>query len=159
MGMVVGPGCACGRRINRESANKDLISSLPHALGSCWQGVHGGQFRLLLDKRIGDAVTFAVHGGGSLFGVSAIKLVASCRRSNSVMRKPRQRSAARIRAAYISSSTAHSPNACRITWMRRHSSPATAMSGISNSQVSRLCPKVDDKVKAFPGRSDRGRRP
>jgi hypothetical protein len=57
-----------------ESANKD--PSLPHALGSCWQGVHGGQFRLLLDKRIGDAVTFAVHGGGSLFGVSAIKRVA-----------------------------------------------------------------------------------
>jgi hypothetical protein len=74
MGMAVGPGCACGRRINMESANKD--PSLPHALGSCWQGVHGGQFRLLLDKRIGDAVTFAVHGGGSLFGVSAIKLVA-----------------------------------------------------------------------------------
>jgi hypothetical protein len=42
-------------------------------------------------------------------------------------------------------------------WMRRHSSPAMGMSGISNSQVSRLCPKVDDKVKAFPGRSDRGR--
>jgi hypothetical protein len=74
MAMAVGPGCACGRRINRKSANKD--PSLPHALGSCWQGVHGGQFRLLLDKRIGDAVTFAVHGGGSLFGVSAIKLVA-----------------------------------------------------------------------------------
>jgi hypothetical protein len=70
MGMAVGPGCAYGSRINRESANKD--PSLPHALGSCWQGV----FRPLLDKRIGDAVTFAVHGGGRLFGVSAIKLVA-----------------------------------------------------------------------------------
>jgi hypothetical protein len=31
------------------------------------------------------------------------------------------------------------------------------MSRISNSQVSQLCPKVDDKVKAFPGRSDQGR--
>jgi hypothetical protein len=66
MAMAVGPGCACGRCINMESANKD--PSLPHALGSCWQGVHGGQFRL--------AVTFAVHGEGSLFGVSAIKFVA-----------------------------------------------------------------------------------
>src|SRR5262245_9943492 len=28
---------------------------------------------------------------------------------------------------------------------------------ISESQARRLCPKVDDKVKAFPGRSDRGR--
>jgi hypothetical protein len=41
--------------------------------------------------------------------------------------------------------------------MRRHSSPAMGMSGISNSQVSRVCPKVENKVKAFPGRSDRGR--
>src|SRR5215831_18767946 len=39
------------------------------------------------------------------------------------MRKPRQRSAARISAAYMSLSTARSPNACGITLVRRRSSP------------------------------------
>jgi len=143
MAKAVGPGCACGRRINMESANKDL-RHFPTPLGSCWQGVHGGQFRLLLDKRIGDAVTFAVHGGGSLFGVSAIKLVAIGDQLSTFEFGHAQAAPAfgrRIRAAYISSSTARSPNAHRITWMRRHSSPAMVMSGISNSQVSRLCPR------------------
>src|SRR5262245_8688540 len=39
------------------------------------------------------------------------------------MRKPRQRSAARISAAYISLSTARSPKACGMTLVRRRSSP------------------------------------
>lgn len=33
------------------------------------------------------------------------------------------------------------------------------MSGISKSQVSRLGGEIDDKVKAFLARPDRGRRP
>src|SRR5438105_10560210 len=39
------------------------------------------------------------------------------------MRRPRQRSAARISAAYISFKTARSPKACGITLVRRRSSP------------------------------------
>jgi hypothetical protein len=39
------------------------------------------------------------------------------------MRKPLQRSAARISAAYISLSTARSPKACGMTLVRRRSSP------------------------------------
>jgi hypothetical protein len=34
---------------------------------------------------------------------------------------------------------------------------AMGMSGISKRQVSRLCAEIDDKVKAFPARPDRGR--
>jgi Cell division cycle-associated protein 8 len=54
--------------------------------------------------------------------VSAIELVADgrqLRRSNSVMRKPRQRSAARMSAGYISLSTARWRKACGMTLVRR----------------------------------------
>ena len=61
-----------------------------------------GQVRFLLDKWAGDAVTFARATGAARSAwarSSSLRIAVSCRNSNSLMRKPRQRSAARIRAA------------------------------------------------------------
>jgi hypothetical protein len=144
-----------------ESANKD--PSLPHALGSCWQGVHGGQFRLLLDKRIGDAVTFAVHGGGSLFGVSAIKLVAIGDQLSTFEFGHAQAAPAFGRADQ--SGIHQLEHSALAECMQDHLDASPLLTGHGNErhlqQPSQpaVPAKVDDKVKAFPGRSDRGRRP
>jgi hypothetical protein len=77
------------------------------------------------------------HRRRGALGVNAIKFVADGSQLPLFELRdavPRQRSAARISAAYISFKTARSPKACGITLVRRRSSP--------NSRSSRLVVRI-----------------